>query len=211
MSARWDAKIDRLLTSKANWKGVTYTKIYKYLGILFGPDVDQVKQYEAVFGKVEARFARYARTLATLTPVRRIAVYNIFIHPLFSYVSEFYPVAYDGKYSYLEALKLVRKYIIPFRNGLNFKYTHIIAPASSISPAKGLIDLWCSYCMVRMVEQGDLKKWEGCTESQVPIPSTEKVSQRISDQIEASTVQFVHYAMDDAGMRRVGSVGRRPQ
>ena len=67
---------------------MSYTKIYKYLGILFGPKVDQEVQYKAVFDKVEAKLRSYARPMSRLTPARRIDVYNIFIHPLFSYVAD---------------------------------------------------------------------------------------------------------------------------
>ena len=196
MSARADDKLKAMLLSeRASWQGVAYTKLYKYLGVLFGPKMDQEMQYKAAFEKVEARLRRYSRALSLLTPVRRIDVYNIFVHPLFSYVSEFFPVAYDGLNSYKEVLKLIRRQIIPF--GTGFKYTHIIAPSNTISPAKPIIDLW-SYCMVRMAEQGDLGKYVGATNVSLP-KMKGRVSQRISDQIEANTKLFVKYAILDEG------------
>ncbi len=93
VAARNPSEVELWLQSReCPWAniGVQSVASYVYLGILIGRKITVYDVWTKVFMKVQDRLVKYQATLRALSPSQRIHVYNIFVHPLFSYLAPIY-------------------------------------------------------------------------------------------------------------------------
>jgi ribonuclease HI len=215
ISAKHDPDVDVWLTTRGcPWwqKGIRTALSYVYLGVLMGRLVTVYEVWSTVLTKMATRLARYKPILATLTPYKRIEVYNIFVFPLISYIGPLYTLPtfnrkhaparisfgrtfittkgpQAGNASFQGMMKEVRNAIIPF-GGTALKYLHYIAPRADGGPVTPMKDLWAgSFTM--LASQAVLAQYEGA--QRAPPPDKYMRSMRISEHIRQAGADFVNW------------------
>ena len=99
------------LSSKAcPWhaKGVKTTQSYVYLGITIGRGITVADVWRPVVNKAIDRIAKYTPALRSLSLVKRILVFNIFVRSLFTYVAPFYSLPDQGEASFAQVREHIR-------------------------------------------------------------------------------------------------------
>ena len=80
---------DHQLLSRISWSSIDHSHSKgKYLGIYLGPGASPQDTLDEILIKFHKRLAHWSA--ASLAPSYRLRVYNMFIHPLFSYYAQFY-------------------------------------------------------------------------------------------------------------------------
>ena len=158
----------------------------------FGSVVNLAWVYYDACLKCADRLSKYSLALRSMTPFKRIMVYNVFVFPLFSYLAQYYPIAVSGDASMETVAQLVSQYIVPFRSG--FKSFHLIAPKNMIGAPIPLLDIW-AYSVMSMADQGTMEDHNG--EASVGKIERIKPSMRISKQIKEMTAVFVENDVSD--------------
>ena len=96
---------------ESTWPLVVTVESHKYLGILFGRNLQVDEVFAAPFKKALNRIKQLTPSLRRLDTQRRILVFNVFITPIISFVQQFYMMS-SGMYR--EFRRLAHQLISPF-------------------------------------------------------------------------------------------------
>jgi hypothetical protein len=127
-----------LLLQQSNWPLVKFSDSHKYLGILFGRNIQVQNIFEAPAEKARMRARLFGPTLSRMDTQKRIIVFNVFITPIFSYVQMFYMMPSCVLRDYRSTM---RRAISPF-NGTAWPYSQLCAPSSCVGFKQPLRDPW---------------------------------------------------------------------
>ena len=133
---------DRSYLNENGFSLVEFVEKETYLGVLFGTDISTIDIYRKALDKFTERVTLFRNTIRSLTLHYRILLFNTFLTPLFSYLSQFYVIPYNEVIRPVR--ELTRTCVIPYHGG-GFAYTHIIAPTrDAVAPHTPLRDLWAT-------------------------------------------------------------------
>ena len=174
--------------------GVQSVASYVYLGILIGRKITVYDVWTKVFMKVQDRLVKYQATIRSLSPSQRIHVYNIFVHPLFSYLAPLYTLPTgDGpmrsKHCFDKIKRTISYHILPF-GGRGCKFINFIAPHSTISLSTPLVDPWAS-CFSRLAALNDFSEHHGV--HNVPNPDPQLKSMIPSTHIQNAGLDYINW------------------
>jgi hypothetical protein len=127
-----------LLLQQSCWPLVKFTGSHKYLGILFGRNIQVQDIFAAPAKKAIERARLFGPTLSRMDTQRRIIVFNVFITPIFSYVQMFYMMPSCILRDYRSTM---RRAISPF-GGTAWPYSQLCAPSSFVGFKQPLRDPW---------------------------------------------------------------------
>ena len=128
----------RLSIRGSGWPLVNFVNSHKYLGILFGRNIQVEDIYAAPALKAIERARRFGPALRLLDIHRRILTFNAFVTPIFSFVQQFYTMPSS---TYREYRSVMHKAISPY-NGTAWPYCQLCAPTSCIGFRQPLRDPW---------------------------------------------------------------------
>ena len=128
----------KLFIQGSSWPLVKFVNSHKYLGILFGRNIQVEDVYAAPALKARERARKFLPALRFLDIQRRIIVFNVFVTPIFSFVQQFYTMPSS---IYREYRSIMHRAITPF-NGTAWPYNQLCAPTARIGFRQPLRDPW---------------------------------------------------------------------
>ena len=123
---------------KSTWPLVKTVSSHKYLGLVFGRNIQVDDVFAAPFKKAIERVQQLTPSLRRLDLQRRILVFNVFITPIFSFVQQFFLI---GSGMYREYRNLVHKLVAPFGSS-SFSFSQLCAPHKLVGFKQPVRDLW---------------------------------------------------------------------
>ena len=112
------------MTDRSSWPRVKVVDSHKYLGILFGRNIQVEDVYATPALKALERARRFGPALRYIDTQRRILVFNVFVTPIFSFVQQFYTMPSSVLREYRSVM---HRAISPFR-GTAWPYSQLCAP-----------------------------------------------------------------------------------
>ena len=123
------------------WRDLKFSRQATYLGILMGHELTTIDIYEKAFQKFKSRTLSFSSALRHAAFHGRVYIFNTYILPLFSYITNYYILPHKelGK----KVRHLISTNIISF-NGGAYKYIHLITPTNHFGLARPLRDCWAN-------------------------------------------------------------------
>ena len=197
VAARNPEEVEKWLQSRdCPWANIGVQSVisYVYLGILIGRKVTIYDVWTKVFMKVQDRLVKYQATIRALSPSQRIHVYNIFVHPLFSYLAPLYTLPtgegpQKSKYCFDKIKRTISYHILPF-GGRGCKFINFIAPHNTISLSTPLMDPWAT-CFARLAALNDFREYHGV--QSVPNPDPHLTSMIPATHIRNAGLDYINW------------------
>ena len=166
------------------------------LGFPVGGEISTSDVFSKPVEKMRNRLIAYQPTLRRMTPTKRYHVYNIFIHPLISYVSQACSIPQVGPSSWREVRSIAARATIPFA-GRAFAADIAIAPRSGYSVPTPLRDPWAS-SVSTLAAKGSFAEYDGATEVEQPRRSSMQFDNMVKDNV-ADAVGWWIFANTETG------------
>ena len=175
---------------------------HTYLGIIMGRDITTIDIYTPAYNKFNERVKLFSPYLTTCNIDKRITIFNVFLNPLFSYLTPMFIMPYDE--IYIPVRNVVRKKIIPYAGG-GFSYCHLLEKKTLFAFCSALVDLW-AWSTAMLVAQSDLARQHGkqwcILEDMEHVHFADWGSLLIPEHVAHMTMHFLHnYGRhDEAGL-----------
>jgi len=157
---------------------------YTALGFTVGRHIGSAEVFSKPVEKMRERLIAYAPTLRRLSPTKRYHVYNIFIHPLISYVCQAYSIPERGPSSWRAIRGIAARAAIPF-GGTAFGADIAFAPKGGYSVPTPLRDPWAT-SVSTLAANGSFAEYDGVSTVQ-PHPD----SMRYDSMVKANVADAV--------------------
>ena len=156
------------------------------LGLRIGRNVGSAEVFAKAALKLRDRLALFKPILKRLTPNKRFHVYNIFCHPLLTYLSQVCSIPNTGPASWQVLRRMAARAILPF-GGTAIKFDNAITPTCRTSLPTPLRDPWASSvaCLAAM---GDFAIHDGATSIR-----QSSDTMRFSGMVAANTADAVYW------------------
>ena len=185
----------KLASVQDTWKGLNFVGSAVYLGILMGAKVTLDDIYKNALTKLIVRTRKFARHACHISIQHKIIATNVFITPLFSYISQFFLLP---KRTYSIANNVIRKFVISF-NGGGFGYVHLTTPTAYFGFKQPLRDL-CSSGLTALASRSKIlcshegKSIAYCPERRyLDLQPTTWATNLIEDQRDAAAMQYLNF------------------
>jgi hypothetical protein len=122
----------------SSWPLVKFADSHKYLGIIFGRDVQVEDIFAAPAKKALDRARAFGYAISKMDLQRRILTFNVFITPIFSFVQLFYVMPSSVLRTYRSVM---RRAIAPYA-GSAWSYSQLCAPSDLLGFKQPLRDPW---------------------------------------------------------------------
>ena len=141
-----------------------FTNKAVYLGVIVGYNIDNTDIYKKAYEEFVLRTNRFARALYHLSMQHKIYLFNIYVIPLFSYLSNFYLIPHRdyGK----KVFTTMCRNILSF-NGSAHKHIHLLTPKRLFGLHQPLRCVWATN-VAALACQYDFSKLEGSSTAVAP-------------------------------------------
>ena len=160
LSALPMSKVTRSYLNLCGYEEIEEVDRMVYLGVLIGR-IGTEDVYEKALQKFQRRTCQLAPLISRSSLEKRIVIFNVFLLPIFSYLTQFYIVP---PRVYNSVKEVCRKRIIPY-NGSAFAYAHLTVPTKADGGFnRPLRDLWASN-MTQLAIKANLHDSDGRREA----------------------------------------------
>ena len=123
----------------SRWRDLEFTNKATYLGVLVGYNISNIEIFETPIRRFKDKLQMYTSALRHSSTQNRIIIFNIYLLPIFSYLTRYYIIPYKEVIRKIN--NIIRLNIISF-NGGAYKYIHLTTPSILFGFKTPLRDLW---------------------------------------------------------------------
>ena len=188
ISTRRGATLETVIAASP-WPDVRLADDHLYLGVLMGPEVTLDGIFARPLERMKARVSACLATVRTMSRVKRVLFFNIFVFSSLRYLIDFFPLPYGkGTSAEAQVQRLARLCAIRF-NGTAYSYCHLVQPPTKFGPSPPVWDGW-GLSVASLASRGDLGRYSGLT----VIPRIKyNDSVLISDLAQSHAAEFAAY------------------